>query len=204
MKPEAEVIGKRVASAQRTQAEHSRTDGSKSNSSQEPRASGKPDAVFSSWSDEPGNQFVLCSNMLIRQNWEDLFLKVMNIPCSVIWDLNLCSKNIQLDVSISLSMSFSNKLLLKDWNYRTPVIYLLNLDENKCDCKKNWSWKKNFSKILKYGIFMNWEKMKRAQQKRVDEFSVQNLRENHDTIQKLTSQLQSMQEQMNSMNHSGG
>ena len=29
----------------------------KSNSSQEPRASGKPDAVFSSRSDEPGNQF---------------------------------------------------------------------------------------------------------------------------------------------------
>ena len=36
-----------------------------------------------------------------------------------------------------------------------------------------------------------------------DEVSVQKLRENHETIQKLTSQLQQMQEQMNSMNTSG-
>ena len=34
--------------------------------------------------------------------------------------------------------------------------------------------------------------MKRAQELRVDEFSVQKLRESHDTIQRLTSQLQSM------------
>ena len=35
--------------------------------------------------------------------------------------------------------------------------------------------------------------MKRAQEQRVDEVSVQKLRENHETIQKLTSQLQEMQ-----------
>ena len=45
--------------------------------------------------------------------------------------------------------------------------------------------------------------MKRAQELRVDEVSVQKLRENHKTIQKLISQLQSMQEQTNSMNDSG-
>ena len=45
-----------MASAQRTQADHSRRVSLKSNSSQEPRASGKPDALFSSRSDEPGNQ----------------------------------------------------------------------------------------------------------------------------------------------------
>ena len=45
--------------------------------------------------------------------------------------------------------------------------------------------------------------MKRVQELRVDEFSVQTLRESHDTIQTLTSQLQEMQEQMNSMNDSG-
>ena len=56
-KPEAEVIQKRGASAQRTQADHSRRESLKSSSSQEPRASGKPNAVFSSRSDEPGNQF---------------------------------------------------------------------------------------------------------------------------------------------------
>ena len=35
--------------------------------------------------------------------------------------------------------------------------------------------------------------VKRAQEQRVDEVSVQKLRENHETIQQLTSQLQQMQ-----------
>ena len=56
-KPEEEVIQKRGARAQRTQADHSRRESLMSNSSQEPRANGKPDAVFSSRSDELGNQF---------------------------------------------------------------------------------------------------------------------------------------------------
>ena len=45
--------------------------------------------------------------------------------------------------------------------------------------------------------------MKSAQELRVDEVSVRKLRENHETIQKLTFQLQEMQKQMNSMNDSG-
>ena len=45
--------------------------------------------------------------------------------------------------------------------------------------------------------------MKRTQELRVDEFSVEKSREGHDTIQPLTPQLQSMQEQMNPMHDSG-
>ena len=45
--------------------------------------------------------------------------------------------------------------------------------------------------------------MKRAQEPRVHEFSVQKLRESHETMGRLTSQMQEMQEQMNSMNDSG-
>ena len=45
--------------------------------------------------------------------------------------------------------------------------------------------------------------MKRARELRVDELSVQKLRESHETILRLTSQMQEMQEQMNSMNDSG-
>ena len=46
--------------------------------------------------------------------------------------------------------------------------------------------------------------MKRAQEQRNDEFSVQNFfTESHDTIWRLTSQMQEIQEQMNSMNDSG-
>ena len=42
--------------------------------------------------------------------------------------------------------------------------------------------------------------MKRAQELRVDEFSVQKLRESHEDIQRLTSQVQELQERMNSLN----
>ena len=45
--------------------------------------------------------------------------------------------------------------------------------------------------------------IKRAQERRIDEVSVQKVRENRETIQNLTSQLQQMQEQMNSMSDSG-
>ena len=48
-----------------------------------------------------------------------------------------------------------------------------------------------------------FEKMKRAQVQQVDEMSIQKLRENHETIQHLISQLQQLQEQMNFMNGSG-
>ena len=47
------------------------------------------------------------------------------------------------------------------------------------------------------------EKMKRAQVQRVDEMSIQKLRENHETVQQVTSLLQQLQEQMNSMGSSG-
>ena len=45
--------------------------------------------------------------------------------------------------------------------------------------------------------------MKRAQELRVDEISVQKLKENRETIQKLSSQLREMQDQMNSLSDSG-
>ena len=45
--------------------------------------------------------------------------------------------------------------------------------------------------------------MKRAQVQQVDEFSMQKLIENHETIQLLTSQLEQMREQMNSLDDSG-
>ena len=47
------------------------------------------------------------------------------------------------------------------------------------------------------------EELKRAQQLRVDEISVQKLRESYDTIQRLNSQMQELQERVNCMNDSG-
>ena len=44
--------------------------------------------------------------------------------------------------------------------------------------------------------------MKRAQELRVDEFSTKKLRESHDTIQRLTSQIQELQDRTNCLNDS--
>ena len=54
------MIHMRGASAKRTQADHSRRESLTSSSSQEPRANGKPDAMFSSGSKEPGNLIKSC------------------------------------------------------------------------------------------------------------------------------------------------
>ena len=45
--------------------------------------------------------------------------------------------------------------------------------------------------------------LKRARELRVDEFSAQKLRESHDTIQKLTSQIQELEERVNCNTDSG-
>ena len=55
-------------------------------------------------------------------------------------------------------MSFSNKLMLNDWIWRTPITDMLNLDENKLDYKKNKSWKKKLFKKLKFEMCTRWEK----------------------------------------------
>ena len=54
---EAVIIQKSGASAQRTQADQSRRESMMSSSSQEAGAYGKPDAMFSTRSNEPGNKF---------------------------------------------------------------------------------------------------------------------------------------------------
>ena len=61
-------------------------------------------------------------------------------------------------------------------------------------------------KVLRNTQIRNMHEMgeiQRAQEQRIDEVSVQKIREDHETIQQLTAQLQHMQEQMNSMNDSG-
>ena len=114
-----------------------------SSSSQEPRATGKLAAMFSSGNEEPGNHFKSSmfkkkKRTLIRQIWEDLFLKAIKTICSVRQDLNSRYRNIKLDLAMIVSVSFSNKLLLKDWFYRTHNTDMLNLDENKFVYKKKY------------------------------------------------------------------
>ena len=145
---------------------------------------------------------VLCSETLIRRIWEDLFLKVSRIICSIRQDQTWRSKNFVSSPSISASVNYNDKRKRKDWRYRTHKKDLLNPDENKFDYKKTCLWKKVLRTTQIPSIHEMGE-MKRAQELRVDEVSVLKWGENHETVQQLTSQLQQMQEQMNFMNDSG-
>ena len=95
-------------------------------SSRMPSAPGKPAAEF------------YFQETLTRQILEDLFLNAIKIICSVYQSLNLRDRNIKLDLSIIASVSHSNMLTLKDWNYKTLNTDTLNLDENKYVYKKNY------------------------------------------------------------------
>ena len=86
----AALVQERGASAKHTQADHSRRESLKSSSSQEPRATGKLAAMFSSGNKEPGNQFK--SSVFKRADpsklGRSLFLKAIKIICSVRQDLS--------------------------------------------------------------------------------------------------------------------
>ena len=43
-------------------------------------------------------------------------------------------------------MSSSNKLMLKEWNWRTPITDFLNLEENNYAYKKNYLQRKSGSR----------------------------------------------------------
>ena len=105
--------------------------------------------------------------------------------------------------STSASVNYNDKRKSKDWHYRTHNKDLLNLDKNKFDNKNQLSTKEKGLRNTQIRNMHEMGEITRAREQRMDEFSMQKLRENHETILQLTSQLQQMQEQMNSMSDSG-
>ena len=85
---------------------------------------------------------ILLLNVLTRQMFGNLFLVGTRIICFIKRALNWWSRNIKGDLLTVASMNFSNKLMLKDWNWRTPITDILNLEENSYACKKNYLWSK--------------------------------------------------------------
>ena len=154
----------------------------------------KPNALFSS---EHGN-LIRCSvfrnsnpsnlrGSLLEGNKDHLF----NFRQDQTWR----SKNIMSGPSISASVNYNDKRKSKDWRFRTHNTDLLNLDETSSTARRIIYLRKVL-RITQMG------EIKRAQEQRIDEVSVPKLRENRETIQQLTSQLQQMEDQTNSMNDS--
>ena len=188
-----EVIQKRGASAQRIQADHSRRESLKSNSSQGPRASGKPDAVFSSWSDELGNQFESSNpsrmgRSLLEGNQDHLLSQARSELVKQeyqVGSLNSCIIELQ-------QQAYTQRLELQNAHHG----YIESRRE-QLRLQEELSMKEKLLRDTQMRNIHELGEMKRAQELRVDEFAVLKLRESHDTVHRLTSQLQSMQEQMN-------
>ena len=87
---------------------------------------------------------------------------------------------------MSASVNYNNKRKSKYWHETTHHTDVLNLEENKFDCKKNC--------LCQIRHVHEMGEIQRAQEQLIDDVSVQKLRDNHETIQQLTSQLQRMQD----------
>ena len=82
-----------------------------------------------------GNESVL--ETLTQRMLQNLFLKERDhLLSQARAELN---RNTKWNLSVIVLVSFSNKLVLNDWIWRTPITDMLNLDENKFDCKKSES-----------------------------------------------------------------
>ena len=79
--------------------------------------------------------------------------------------------------SISASMIYKNERRCKIGHYQKYITNLLNLVENKIDCKKNCYERRMLFEIRRFEVCMSWKKTKRAQVQQVDEISIQKLRE---------------------------
>ena len=90
---------------------------------------------------------------------ENLYNRWIKIICSVRQDLTWWRRNIKLDLSMIVSVSFSNYLVLQDWNYRTH-----NTDKNWISTRTKSSTRRiiisegrRFSEILRSEACTRWE-----------------------------------------------
>ena len=197
MSPESSRLS-REASVQYTQAGK---ESLRSRSSEGQIASGEPDALFSSElgdlirssvfrnanpSNLGGSHLEGNKDHLLNQARSDLAKQELHVE-----SLDKCIGDLQLQME-------AQRLALQDAQYgfveskREQV----RLQEELIVYERKSSPKYSNPKYAR-----NVRNEERPHQLRTDEVSVQKLRENHETIQQLTSQLQQMQEQ-NSMNDS--
>ena len=198
-KPDAMVVQENEVSAQYTQAD--RKESLRSLSSEGQKALVKPNALFSS---ELGNLIRSCvfrnanpSNLrgfllegnkdhLLNQARSDLAKQELHVV-----SLNKCIGELQRQTE-------EQRLALQDAQF--------GFVESRRDQVRPQEELSMKERVFRNTQIRNMHEMKettRVHQHRVDEVSVQKLRENHETVQQLTFHLQQMQEQMCSMNDSG-
>ena len=145
----------------------------------------------------------LSSDSLTRQMLRNLFLMETGITCLLKRDLNSWSRNTKWNLLTLARLNFSNKLMLSDWNWRTPILDVQNLEGSKNRLREELAMEEKALGGTQIWRIHELREFKRAQELRVGEFSVHKLREGHAAIQKLTSQIQELQEMVNCMSDSG-
>ena len=207
-KLDAESAQKREANAQRTQAYHSRRESLMLSSSRDLEVSGKPDAVFSCQSESSQNTF---SKKYRSNEWENSSESGVHSVFRIADPANV-GKSL-LDGNKDPLLDQARSELMKQEHH---VGSLHNcIDELQ---KQAYDQRLEFDDAAQHGYaesrreqvrlqeeFVIKEKalrdnqnrrmyemgeMKRPQELRVEQFSVQKLRESHGTIQRLTSQMQ--------------
>ena len=197
-KPDAESVQKRQANAQRAQGYHSRRENLMS-SSRDLEASGKPDAVFSCHSESSQNTFSKRDRSNDSGNrFESSVHSVLRIadPPKVGKSLLDGNNDHLLDKARSQRMkqehqveSLNNcidelqKQAYAHHGYAESRREQVRLQEELV-------MKEKALRDTQIRSMHEMEEMKRAPELRVEKYSVQKLRESHETIQRLTSQLQ--------------
>ena len=98
----------------------------------------------------------------------------------------------------SISQTEEQRLALQDAQYG-----FVEFGQEQVRLQEDLSMKEKVHRSTQIRNLDEMGEIKRAHELRAVQVPVQKLRENHETIQQLTSQLQQMQEQMNSMSDSG-
>ena len=191
-KPDAMVVQEREVSAQM------------SHSSDDRRASGRPAALFlpkrneqrnQMWSSVFGNANLSCLSGTLLEGNEDHLLNQARSDLAK-RELHVESPNKCIDV-LQKRTEAQNRAPQDVQNE------FVESCREQTRLQEELSRKEKALRDTQIRSMHELEKMQRAQVQQVDEFSIQTCRENHETIQLFTFQLQQMQEQMNSMNSSG-
>ena len=145
---------------------------------------------------------VLCSETLTRRIWEELFLKATRITCSIRRDQTWRIKSFMSSPSTSASVNYNDKRTSKDWRYRTHKTDLLKQDK-QVRLQEELSVKE---KVLRNTPIQNARNGRNEESSRTTSrwgLSAEITRESYDTIQRVTAQIQGLQERVKCMNDSG-
>ena len=102
----------------------------------------------------------------------NLFLMEMEITCLLKRDLNWWNRNTKWNLLTIVLMRLSRKLMLSDWNCRTPITDALNIEENKVRLQEESVRKEKALQDTQIRCMHEMGEMKRAQELQVNENSL--------------------------------